>query len=169
MNLSYFKLIDTSTPGQRCDVTPLFAHIAAFAELVKDLSQPFLRLPVDFVAGIDALGFILGTAMALHLQKGFIPVRKGGKLPGEKISVAFTDYTGDNKVLELRAGAIPAGSRVLVVDEWIETGAQVSAAAQLIENQGGVIIEIAAINIDDNPNTQWLKGRYFCHSIANDL
>ncbi len=62
----YLKLIDTDTPGRRCDVTPLFADPIAFAELVSDLTEPFASTAIDYVAGIDALGFILGTATALR-------------------------------------------------------------------------------------------------------
>ena len=64
---AYLQLIDTHTPGPRCDVTPLFADPAAFAQLVGDLTEPFASTLIDYVAGIDALGFILGTAMALRL------------------------------------------------------------------------------------------------------
>jgi adenine phosphoribosyltransferase len=86
----YLHLIDTHTSGARCDVTPLFANPVAFMQLVQDLSDPFVATPVDYVAGIDALGFILGTAVAMHLHKGFIPIRKEGKLPVDTVKREFT-------------------------------------------------------------------------------
>jgi adenine phosphoribosyltransferase len=162
---AYLRLVDIHTPGPRNDVTPLFADAEAFGALVKDISAPFFEREVDLVAGIDALGFILGTAVALHLGKGFVPVRKGGKLPVEADRVMLFDYSGARKSLELRKHAIHAGSRVLIVDEWVETGAQMGAAGRLIEAQGGVIAGIAAIQIDDHPDTQTLRTRYFCHSV----
>jgi adenine phosphoribosyltransferase len=79
--------------------------------LITNLSAPFtVNLP-DYVAGIDALGFVLGTAVALQFNKGFIPIRKQGKLPVAADAVEFVDYTGRQKGLELRRGALKAGRR----------------------------------------------------------
>jgi adenine phosphoribosyltransferase len=166
---AYLRLIDTHTPGPRCDVTPLFADPESFAELVADLCGPFQSTAIDYIAGIDALGFILGAAMALHLHKGFIPIRKGGKLPVAVRAVEFVDYTGAPKTLELRMGSIQPGDRVLLVDEWIETGAQMQAAVELIEGAGGVVAGIAAINMDDSPRVRWLRERYKCHALWMDM
>lgn len=163
--MNYLALVDTHTTGNRYDVTPLFAEPAAFAALVADLVQPFDAAAVDQVAGIDALGFILGAAVAWHWGKGFVPVRKGGRLPVAADEVAFVDYTGRRKRLALRRGALRPGARVLLVDEWVETGAQMSAAAALLERAGGVIIGLAAICIDDGPRTRALRARYHCHSV----
>ena len=162
---SYLNLIDTDTPGQRCDVTPLFANSEALMALTTDLTQPCEELDFKYVAGIDALGFILGMAAAMHLNKGFISIRKGGKLPVPVISRQFTDYTGLQKTLELRTDIIQQGDRVLLVDEWIETGAQVNTAIKLLESQGANVIGIATINIDDNPVTRRLREAYTCHSV----
>jgi len=164
-NRNYLDLIDINTPGPRNDVTPLFSDHQAFVSLVEDLSIPFADSAIDLVAGIDALGFILGAAIALRLEAGFLPLRKGGKLPVDADRVAFVDYSGGEKTLELRKQAIHSGARVLVVDEWVETGAQVSAAVELIEKQGGVVAGIASIQIDDTPGTQRLQERFFCHKV----
>ena len=161
----YLRLVDTHTPGRRNDVTPLFADAAAFSELVADLAAPFETSDINLVAGIDALGFILGTALAIHLGKGFIPIRKGGKLPVPADRLEFIDYTGQQKSLELRAGILQPGSKILLVDEWIETGAQIQAAAGLIEHQGGIVTGIAAINIDSNGKTLPILEKYSCHTV----
>ena len=161
----YLRLIDTETGGPRNDVTPLFADHAAFASLVDDLLDGFACTPFDLVAGIDALGFILGAAMALKAGKGFIPVRKGDKLPVPVDRVTFVDYTGEQKALEVRQDAIEEGVRVLVVDEWIETGAQVGAAIELIEGRGGIVVGIASIAMDENPRTEALRARYPCSVV----
>lgn len=163
------RLIETNTPGPRCDVTPLFADPVAFAQLVTDLSLPFKSTPIDYVAGIDALGFILGTAIAMHLQKGFIPIRKAGKLPVDTLKKDFVDYSGNRKTLELRNGLIRKFAKILVVDEWIETGAQMQAAIELIEKEKGIVIGIAAINIDPNPIPQLLQKKYNCHAVWFDM
>jgi len=161
----YLGLIDVNTPGRRNDVTPLFADPVAFSELVTDLAAPFEPDSIDLVAGIDALGFILATAIAMQLGKGLIPIRKGGKLPVQSDRVEFIDYTGQSKSLELRSGSLQPGSRILLVDEWIETGAQAKAAIELIEHQGGILVGIAAINIDINDNTITLLEKYRCHNV----
>ncbi len=165
--MNYLALIDTETSGLRCDVTPLFADYAAFAAVVNDLAAPFADAKIDLVAGIDALGFILGTAVALRLQKGFLAIRKGGKLPVEVNRVEFVDYTGRRKALEIRADALKAGTNVLLVDEWVETGAQVKAAVELVERMNGRIAGIAAINVDDNKVTQQLQQQYRVFAAAD--
>jgi adenine phosphoribosyltransferase len=159
----YLRLIDTNT-SPRCDVTPLFGDYAAFTALIADLAARFDGATIDVVAGIDALGFILGAALALHFKTGFIPVRKGGKLPVKADRAEFVDYTGQRKALELRVGAVRPGARVLLVDEWIETGAQARAAIELIERQGGIVAGVAAINIDVNDNTHPLLAQYNCQA-----
>lgn len=164
----YLKLIDTHIPGPRYDVTPIFGDSQAFAALVDDLAALLGDAAFDLVAGIDALGFILGAALALRVRSGFVPVRKGGKLPVLVDAAAFVDYSGSNKSLELRRGAIQPGRRVLVVDEWIETGAQVAAAIRLIEAQGGIITGIATIHIDANERTEKITSRYSCFQLWPD-
>ncbi|MDY7040620.1 MAG: phosphoribosyltransferase family protein [Chloroflexota bacterium] len=158
--VDYRQLIDTNTHGPRCDVTPLFMDYEAFFSLVEDILESFADVEFDCVVGIDALGFILGTAVAMHAKKRFVPVRKGGKLPVQCDSVSFVDYTGEKKSLELRAYALNPETRVLVVDEWVETGAQVRGAVQLVERQGGIVVGIATINMDENETTRLLREQY---------
>jgi adenine phosphoribosyltransferase len=165
---NYLHLIDVNTEGPRNDVTPLFADFESFSALVDDLLAQFNTDAFDYVAGIDALGFILGTAISFRALKGFIPIRKGGKLPVETLSVHFVDYSGQEKSLEMRVDAIKPGARVLLVDEWIETGAQVNAAIELIESQKGVVVGVATINIDENKETEKIKKKYKCYAVWTD-
>ena len=169
MSADYLQLIDTNTHGPRYDVTPLFADYEAFTALIEDLSRPLDGIDFDVVAGIDALGFILGTAIALRFGKGFIPIRKGGKLPVEVDTCRFIDYTSHEKSLELRVDAIKRGTRVLLVDEWIETGAQVKAAVQLVEGQSGIVVGITAISMDVNEFTRPLLESYNCHTVWQNI
>jgi adenine phosphoribosyltransferase len=78
------------------------------------------------------------------------------------------DYSGQEKSLEMRVDAIKPGARVLLVDEWIETGAQVNAAIELIESQQGVVVGVATINIDENKETEKLKKKYKCNAVWTD-
>lgn len=161
----YLNIVDTNTGGRRNDVTPLFADAEAFAQVVTDLAAPFEIGSFDLVAGIDALGFVLGAALALHTHKGFLAIRKAGKLPTQTQTVTFRDYTGDEKSLSIRVGALAKGTRVLLVDDWIETGAQASAAMELIKREGGYVVGVAAINIDANKATRDLLSGYQSHSL----
>lgn len=165
MSKDYLRLIDTKTQGPRYDVTPLFTDPEAFSLLLDDLISGFEKDEFDAVAAIDALGFILGTGIAQRFGKGLIPIRKGGKLPVQTHSVSFVDYTGKKKSLELRRGGFMAGTRILLVDEWIETGAQVKAAIELINMVGGNVVGIASINIDKNSDTKELLDNYKCHTV----
>ena len=166
LGVDYLSLIDRSKLHyKRSDVTPIFAEPAAFKALVDDLVAPWRNEKIDRVVGTDALGFVVGTAMALKLGVGFVPVRKGGKLPVAKESVAFQDYSGAEKVFELRANPWPIGTRVLLTDEWIETGGTAQAAVELIERAGGVVAGIAAIAFRKNEKTAPLWAKYRCHGV----
>lgn len=164
----YLRWIDTNTTGNRNDVTPLFAHPADFNALVDDLVACVSDTPIDLVAAIDSLGFILGTAIAQKLNVGILTVRKGGKLPVEVDRIEFSDYTGLSKQLEIRRDILLPGQRVLLVDEWIETGAQVSAAISLIEGQGAIVAGIATINMDRNEKTKQLSAKYYVWSVMDE-
>ncbi len=161
---SYLQLLDRGTPG-RYDITPMLSRAESFQELVADLARPFLNCHIDQVAAIDALGFILGSAIALKLGVGFIPIRKEGKLPGKSKEERFVDYTKTEKSLAIRADVLRAHSEILLIDDWIETGSQIYAAIELLESSGCKISGIACINIDLNPKTSSLVSNYFCHSI----
>ena len=170
--MDYLSLIDRSKLHyKRSDVTPIFAEPAAFAALVEDLVAPWNgedangRKNVERVVGTDALGFVVGTALALKLGVGFVPVRKGGKLPVKNERVSFKDYSGAEKIFELRASPWPAGTRVLLTDEWIETGATAKAAVELIERAGGVVAGIAAIAFRKNESTAPLWAKYRCRGV----
>jgi adenine phosphoribosyltransferase len=168
--VDYLRLIDrTKLHYKRSDVTPIFAEPAAFRALVEDLVAPWATLAagerVDTVVGTDALGFVVGTAVALRLGVGFVPVRKGGKLPVKHERVTFRDYSGVEKTFELRADPWPRGTRVLLVDEWIETGATAQAAVELIERAGGVVSGIVAIAFRKNERTASLWAKYRCHGV----
>ena len=165
---NYLNLIDVNTKGPRCDVTPLFADFNAFSALLEDLLTPIKSEDFDYVVGIDALGFILGAAISIRVRKGFIPIRKGGKLPVDKVSTRFIDYSGKEKSLEMRLDAIQPGARVLLVDEWIETGTQINAAIELIEKLEGIVVGIAAINMDRNEATDQIEKQFNVNTVRTE-
>lgn len=132
------------------DVSPLLADAAGFAAAVRALAAAVSDLEVDMIAGIEARGFIFGAALAAHLGRGFLPVRKHGKLPGQVHRAAYALEYGED-LLELRAGVVPSGARVLLVDDVLATGGTLDAAARLVASArlvpagAVVLIEIEAL------------------------
>ncbi|MAG76041.1 MAG: adenine phosphoribosyltransferase [Colwelliaceae bacterium] len=156
----YNKKINRKTKG-RCDVTPLFEDPTVFSRLVSDLIKPFSKTKYNKVAGLDALGFVLASAVSLKTKKPLVLIRKEGKLPGlKKTSTSFIDYSRHKKTFEINKSSISKGDRVLIVDEWIETGTQAKAAIKLIEKLGGKVAGIAVINADLNKKTKILFDKY---------
>lgn len=130
------------------DITTLLADPLALRATIDELVWPFLQTDIDYVAGIEARGFILGGAVAHELGKGFIPIRKKGKLPGKTIGQDYELEYGVDTV-EVHADAIQAGNKILLVDDLIATGGTASAAIDLIHRTGGELI--AACFVIDLP------------------
>lgn len=124
------------------DVTPLLGDAAAFSATVDGLLDCVAGSgPFDKVVGIEARGFILAAPMAIRAGAGFVPVRKAGKLPGATLTAAYELEYG-SAVLEIKADALGAGDRVLVVDDVLATGGTIEATIDLVERAGG---EVAAV------------------------
>ncbi|XP_072909552.1 adenine phosphoribosyltransferase [Hemitrygon akajei] len=151
------------------DPSRLYCNQQAFKDCVEDLIQPFQNDTIDLVAGIDAMGFILGAAIANRLGKGFLTIRKEGHLCVETKRMAYSDYTGRQKVMEMRSDVVRAGLRILLVDQWIETGGTMEAAITLIEQEGGTIAGIAAICIEDTEGGRKIKEKYKCSTCVPEL
>ncbi len=124
------------------DVSPVFAHPAAFAAAVDSLAAPFRGRGIDVVAGIEARGFVLGAAIARDLGLGFVMVRKLGKLPGATEGESYDLEYGTARI-EIQRDAFSRRERVLVVDDLLATGGTAAAAARLIERLGGRVAAFA--------------------------
>jgi adenine phosphoribosyltransferase len=164
MSKPYLKLVDTSTQG-RYDVTPLFTDPTALKTLAKDLCNMIGTCSPTVVCAIDALGFILGTAIACEMDLGVVPIRKGGKLPCPVHRISCIDYSGTQKALELRKGILKPSDRVVVVDEWVETGAQVLAAMSLVRMDGATVVGAAALNFDSSEGVEKIRAQVPCFSV----
>jgi adenine phosphoribosyltransferase len=142
------------------DVWRLFDDPAQLREIAEALVEPF-RGNVTKVAGIESRGFILGTAAALELGVGFVPVRKAdGLFPGPKaVAEAGTDYRGNRHTLRVQRAALAEGDRVLLVDDWIETGSQAAAAKRLVEECGAQLVAIATVVTEIPPEAAAGLGR----------
>lgn len=126
------------------DITPLMQDAVAFRALIDLFAYRYMRRRLDLVVGIDARGFIFGSALAYALNVGFVPVRKEGKLPHETVGQAYSLEYGQSAV-ELHADAVKPGQRVLIVDDLVATGGTMIAAIKLLQRLGGNVIEAAAI------------------------
>ncbi|KAI0321882.1 adenine phosphoribosyltransferase [Amylostereum chailletii] len=130
------------------DIFELFKNPIAVETLITHLlyhitSQTLFKAPskkVDVVVGLDARGFLFGPILALRLGAAFVPVRKRGKLPGECVHAAYEKEYGQD-VFEMQAGAIEKGQNVIVVDDLIATGGSAKAAADLVTQVGGNLLE----------------------------
>jgi adenine phosphoribosyltransferase len=169
---SYLRLIDHQTlgiPGMRCrDITPIFADPLAFNALITDLCCHLNANDIDVVVGLEALGFILATAVANRLGKGLVPIRKAGKLPVRTDRLELPVVRAQPRTLELRIGALEAGTRVLLVDDWIKSGTQIAGAIQLIEGQHARIAGVMSLNVEVNRVTQPLFEHYRFHTIMRN-
>lgn len=115
------------------DITPLIANGDAFLNVSKQIAQ--LSQECDYIAGIEARGFIFASSVCALTGKGFIPIRKSGKLPGETISSTY-DLEYGTATLEIHTDIIKQGSKVLVVDDVLATGGTAIAATKLLTAAG---------------------------------
>src|SRR4030043_367615 len=123
------------------DITPLLANPKAFASAVDALADPYKNKNIDYVAAVEARGFIFGAAVAANLNVGFVPIRKKGKLPFKTDSVTYDlEYGPDT--LQVHIDAVKKGSSVLMIDDLLATGGTMAAACKLIEKIGGQIAGI---------------------------
>ncbi|MHC4637557.1 MAG: adenine phosphoribosyltransferase [Planctomycetota bacterium] len=123
------------------DITPLLADDQALAEAIEALSRKYRNSGVEYVAAVEARGFIFGAAVANRLGAGFVPVRKKGKLPFETESVTY-DLEYGTDTLEVHKDAVKPGSKVLMIDDLLATGGTMAASCKLIEKIGGQIVGI---------------------------
>jgi adenine phosphoribosyltransferase len=135
------------------DITPLLQSPDGLRESIETLARLVDPHSYDLVCGIESRGFIFGTALAHHLKKGFIPIRKPGKLPYETVKESYElEYGTDT--LEIHTDAIADGQRVLIVDDLLATGGTMEAAAKLVKDIGGVAVACALV-----VELTFLKGR----------
>jgi len=124
------------------DVTPLLGDAGALREVVAHLAERYRAAGIDAVAGIESRGFIFGAPLAVELGVGFVPIRKLGKLPAEKIRREYSLEYGVN-VLEMHADAVRPGERVLLVDDLLATGGTARAGAELLRELGAEVMAVA--------------------------
>lgn len=161
----YLDIMSPNTKGEKfawLDPTSIYINGDAFHDLINDLVLDLKNVKCDVVAGLDAMGFVLGTALATRLNVGFLPIRKAGKLCVDTDSVTFTNYSGRTQDMEVRTPAFLSGTRVLLVDQWIETGGTMDGAIRLVKRQGGIVAGLVAIAMESNDKTDEYRECFPC-------
>ena len=130
------------------DIMPVLADAQAFAAAIDALAAPWREVRIDAVLCMEARGFLLGAPLAQRLGVGVVPLRKPGKLPGAILEQRYALEYGED-ALQVQADALPAGARVLLVDDVLATGGTLAAARLLAERMqleivgGAVLVELA--------------------------
>ena len=145
------------------DITTLIKDAVGFRLAIDGLTQRYIGRTdkFDLIVGIESRGFILGGALAYTLGKGFVPIRKKGKLPAEKVAQEYQLEYGTDSI-EIHKDAIANGQKALLIDDLLATGGTALAAANLIEKLGGEVFEMAFIvNLPDVGGEKRLKAKNY--------
>ncbi len=126
------------------DITTLIKDPVGLKLCIDDFIQRYEKKEIDLVVGIDSRGFILGGALAYELGKGFVPVRKKGKLPAETESETY-DLEYGTDTIEIHKDAVEPGKKVVIIDDLIATGGTALAAIKLVKKLGGEVAEFACV------------------------
>ncbi len=149
------------------DITPLLQKGEVFRGAIRELYNKYKDEDIDYVVGIESRGFLVGTPLAMELGKGFIPIRKPGKLPAEVINASYELEYGSNN-LEIHRDAINEGDNILIIDDLLATGGTVNAAIELIEKLDGNVIGIGfLLELEFLEGKKKLKG-YDVFSLIKD-
>ncbi|MDT3696867.1 MAG: adenine phosphoribosyltransferase [Ignavibacterium sp.] len=148
------------------DITTLLKNPLVFNYTLDLLFSLIKDKKIDKVVGIESRGFIFGAVLAYKLNAGFIPVRKPGKLPAEKVAISYSLEYGEDK-LEIHKDAIKPGDKVLIHDDLLATGGTMNAVCSLIEKLGGEIVQLSfVIELSFLQGREKLK-KYDIRSIVN--
>ncbi|WP_085875209.1 adenine phosphoribosyltransferase [Peptoniphilus vaginalis] len=139
------------------DITTLLKDKDAFKKAVDEMAAR-IDEDVDKIIGIEARGFILGAALAYKLNKGFVPVRKPGKLPWDKLSESYDLEYGQDSI-EIHKDAIDPGEKVVIVDDLLATGGTSKACLKLVRSLGGEVSSLLfLIELEGLKGRDLLKG-----------
>jgi len=135
------------------DITPLLHDTTAYRHIIDELAERISAHTPDVIVGIESRGFLFGAPVAYKLGLPFVPVRKAGKLPSERMSVEFALEYGESQ-LDIHTDAIERGQRVVIVDDLLATAGTAGATCKLVELLGGYVSALAFV-----VELTFLKGR----------
>lgn len=149
------------------DITPLLQNPGAFSYAIDNMAEALMDKEIQYIVGVEARGFIFGSALAYKIGAGLVIVRKFGKLPPETINASYDLEYGED-ILELHKDAISHGENVLLVDDLLATGGTAAAVGELVKTLGGNIvgysflIELTSLNGREKlkPYPVWSKLKY---------
>jgi len=168
---SYVRLVEYRPPGNYVELHPVYRDAAAFRELIADLAAAVERFRPDVILGVESQGYILAGAAAAALARPFVQIQKWSgrpKLPSHTRRTC--DYSKEWKQLGVRKGSLSPGDRCVIVDDWIETGAQIECAMELVARAGGDVVGVVVFHADDGPLARQLEqdGRLIALDRAGD-
>ena len=135
------------------DITTLLKDKDAYRYAIDQITSHCEDFDIDFIAGIEARGFIIGAPVAYNLKVGFVPIRKEGRLPYQVEKISYQLEYGES-ILEIHSDAFPKGSRIMVIDDLLATGGTTLAVFKLIEKLEGIVV-----GADFIIELEMLKGR----------
>ena len=144
------RLMASDGIGGKRDLLPLYADGEAVKKLVAYLAEPF-RGKVDCVCSPESLGFIIGSMLAYELGVGLVVIRRNRQFmvdPEEQVTASYIDHRDQVTTLITERCLLPAGSRVLLADDWMSTAATVQACSNMIEDAGCKVAGIAAVGVN---------------------
>lgn len=140
------------------DITTLLKNPEGLRKTIEALTAEFNGTKVDTVIGIESRGFIFAPALATTLGAGFVPVRKPGKLPAEKVSISY-DLEYGQDTLEMHKDAVNEGHRVIIADDLLATGGTAKAVVDMVERQGGTVVGLGfVVELEFLPGRSKLDG-----------
>ena len=152
------RLLTTEGMGGKRDLLPVYADSEALDTLVKYLADPF-RGKIDCVCAPEPLGFIIGSMLARELGVGLVVIRRNQQFlidPAEQVSASYINHRDKVTSLITERKILPAGSRVLLADDWMSTAATMQACTNLIEDAGCKVVGMAAVGADYQSGTKGL-------------
>jgi adenine phosphoribosyltransferase len=126
------------------DITPVLQDPKAFGQIIDTFSKMYVGKKIDAIVGIESRGFILGAPLALKMGLPFVPIRKVGKLPYDKIRVSYKLEYGE-ATIEIHTDALEKGQRVVIVDDLLATGGTIAASIELVEKLGAEVVKCAFV------------------------
>lgn len=135
------------------DITPVLKDPVALRSVIDEFAMIYKKRNIDAVAGIESRGFILGAPLAYDMRVPFLPIRKEGKLPYDKVKASYSLEYGQ-ATIEMHSDAVDKGQRVLIIDDLLATGGTAAASIDLIERLGGEVVSCGFVI-----ELKFLKGR----------